>query len=174
MPFSKLPKVIQDFGLGFQSVNTTQNNEQYVHDTFDAEHWTGKFTKLHVTGGHNVVTIARSVGAVKVSSFSPVTGTTQLYYWFEILSTHGYIKSAALIRYAPGFYFITVGHTDGEVCWCEATPEGDASNTRFISTRYSVQSGGAPVTSIFLRCFELSSGSFALADYNFSFALFSR
>jgi hypothetical protein len=184
MAYAKLPLIIQDYGLGFQSVNQAADNEQALRDAYDAEHYVESVAFLGFGfssvekefGAHDSFLIPRAVASVKTSTVTLTTGSTSTVFWFDIISPNGRVISAQATRIATGVYVLPLAFVDDQSVWVEGLPRGTGSQVRIVSTRYFAQMSSSPGPRVVVRLMERnsSSGEFEPADYDFDVALFSR
>lgn len=181
--YSKLQKVIRDFGLGLQTVNTASDNEQAIRDAYAVEHVEAPdtisfgLTGQDDTGHHNTVYVPRAVAVVTVEPMLTLGGgTSGVQVYFEV-SSPTVIK--ALTRIDTGRYFLACKGLALNDCWGEAHPKVSASavHRRILVRRKAtaLTSSTAPGNGFMLYLLERSAvtAKFEAADYSFSFAAFS-
>lgn len=179
MAYAKLPKAIQDYGLGYQTVNQAKDNEAAYRTILDAKHHlNGLGSTLIGTGDghHDDLRIPRAVALVEVSTVQ-VMGQTNAFAGYTILSNDGGIlQPGGLQRLSQGAYFAKVGNVDDEDVWAEITPESTGSETRLANSRFvSAASGALVFTGFLIQLLEggAAGAAFALADYSFTLHVFS-
>lgn len=177
MAYSKQPKTIQDFGLGYQSVNQAADNEQALRDAYATEHFESDvitgfgLSAIPTMGHHDHVLIPRAIGVVKAATI----GGASVITWFDLLSTDGgHVQQ--LIRLTAGVYLIPLAGVDASDTYVEVTPAGSSGVVRAVNSRFASQVQGAPFTGVQVLLYERdsSSGAMELADFEFTLALFSR
>lgn len=183
MAYEKHPKVIQDFALGFQDVNRASDNELAIRDAYDTEHLitanavTFGFGAQYDNGHHDHVTIARAVGSVKIYTIQAFgSATPKVNCYFEVASIFGIVK---LARIDVGLYFLSCSGFSLLDTWAEghAVVTGSAQIRRVTPRRKSQYATGStqPANGVMFYLYERNAGSgeFELADFDFTFAVFS-
>lgn len=185
MSYVKLPKVIQDFGLGYQTVNDLANGEQALFDAWALRHVEGGAggggggglslpPGAKYIGQHDDMLVPRAVALVQVFT---VPGTPNGWTYLPIYTTTGgYLQAGAVGRIASGTFLIAVGNMHAEDTWAEVSAVGDGSTVRHCDARFVPSLGGGPWVGFYVRTYELNTvtGEFQTADFDFSLTIFSR
>ena len=158
MSYSRIRKVIQDYPVGFQTINQARDNIQAIADAYAREHHLfpeqGAPYYRHwgplIPKGSGIVTPSQ-LGSLPVMMLLDLDGVT-------------------VMRLAVGVY--AVFGPCRYTMWCDADPVTTGTEVRRINSKsVPVATGTSYVMSLW--CYELSAGDFVLADYPFTFHLFA-
>lgn len=158
MAYSKLPKVVQDYPLGYQDLNQAIDNNAALRDLYDAKHGAREPSQLGanrwaLAGVHDDVHVARTVARVTVATVATVVTPT--------LEVTG-LAITGVTRVGTGQYALAVSGLAS--WWAAVTAEGTTTQRKTIS--YRVQPTGGQ-HEIYVTTMELGSGLFQEADYGF-------
>ena len=155
MSYSRIRKVIQDYPVGFQTINQARDNIQAIADAYVREHHI--YDEQAPRWRHWAPTIPKASGMVT----SAQLGTLPL-----IVNVQA--DGATVERLATGIYIIR-SSSNGPL-WADADPIATSTEVRRINTRPAWYGGGP--SGVFVLCYELTGGDFVLTDYGFTFTLF--
>lgn len=180
MAYAKMPKVVTDFALGYQSLNVLRGNFDAQHTAWVAQHGETEpqydidrnpiypFPQQRI-GHHNTPLIPRDV--IKVTAPSSVTtgflGTALFGY------TSGYFIASGQ-RVSVGLYFFEVS---GLTLWY-ASAHARVTSTATQSVAFCRSQMGTGATSgssplgVAISTYTISGGVLTLTDYDFNFTLY--
>lgn len=181
MAYSKLPLVVQDYGLGLQTINQHNANLEALRLAYEAEHGylespglidrtapAGTVVGAHTFGRHDTYLIPRSV--VRISSSTPALSVAQV----QVVWGGAFITNASVVANASGArYFLTVAGLSE--FWAAAVAEQDDNTvTRFAQAVTSIPTVPSPsnVPGIFVNALELGGGAFDFAAFSFVLAIY--
>lgn len=181
MAYSKLPLVIQDYGLGLQTINQHNANLEALRLAYEAEHGylespalidrtapAGTVVGAHTFGRHDTPLIPRSV--VRISSSTPALSVPQV----QVVWGGAFITNASAVTNSSGTrYFLTVSGLSE--FWAEAIAEQDDNTvTRVLQCVTSLPAVPSPsnMPGVYVNALELSAGAFDLAAFSFVLALY--
>lgn len=166
MTYSKLPKICQDYPLGFQDVNQAIDNNAAIRDLYDVRH--GVLTSAPgagssrnpwtLAGRHDDVHVQRTVALVTVStSYGIASGSLTV--------SGGAIT--AIARAGTGQWTLAISGL--ATWWAIGQPHDTAASSRKV-TCYRIQpTSGQHLLDV--TTYALDAGSFAATDYDFSLAI---
>lgn len=184
MAYSKQQRVIQDFALGYQSVNQASDNEKALFELYEAEHIAkvGKPSSVPNSkskqGRHNHATIPRAFGVARVVTLSIfVGGQASQSFYFDI-ATPTYFH--AMKRIGIGDYWVELNGIAGDA-WAEAHPVvTSSSQVRITLARrlksYGTANSGIQGHGVRVLCLERNTrfGGFEPTDFDFTLTLFAE
>lgn len=180
MAYSKLPLVIQDYGLGLQTINQQNANIEALRAAYEVEHGhletpglidrtapAGTVLGAHGFGRHDNPRIARSV--VRISSSTPSLGVPTI----QLLWGGAFVTNIASVSNTTGTrFFLTIAGLSE--FYGEALPEQDDNTvTRFVQCVSSFPTVPTPSNppGIFVNAFQLGGGAFDFSQFSFVLAI---
>lgn len=174
MAYTKLPKVVSDYSLGYQSANILRANFEAQHDAFVVEHGETEPQYDPLThdpiypaassliGHHNTPLIPRDVVRVAVAS----AGLTQ-----AILGISGSNFVVGAQRFSAGQYFFEVGSLSQFWAQCVANVSSSSTMT-WVSPRtvYATAYGQKP--GIAVTAYRLVGSAWTPTDCHFTLTLY--
>ena len=167
--YAKQQKGVQDYGAGFRDVNKSQSNQQALYDGWSAEHGDGTAPVTEWLGRHNSAFIARA--SMQLDWIQATPGiTTPMLHWDALGDYVG-----RPVKIATGVVAIPIFNL--EVFTAHTVPVGSISTVRFVHP--ALQPGAVEypggillnTPSILFTCYQLSAGSFEVAEFNFTATL---
>lgn len=188
MAYSTVPRIIQDEGFGYQSVNQVRDNLVAIHAAWIAEHGgdtppgffggtatqtgpTGAPLTFGTLGNHNHISVPRGVINVVSETVTYGSNAGQTVQFVGSQLNSGLIIGTPA-RLALGVYFMRFSFLDPN-SWVEAQAHATTTARRHVMARVFNTLSGAAVSGILVHCRELSGGDWVFADYNFSLFIFS-
>lgn len=167
MAYSKLPKVIQDYSLGKETINQANANNDQLREAYASKH--GPFSGAGASsvwakpGQHNDPLVVRTVLRVQYQSYGFAA------YPFVIASGPGLPSVGAELLGGSGRLTLSVGLNNLKAM---ITAE-QTSNTpvRIPRWNYTTPTTAAPVRGLNIWLWQLTAGEFSLADYDFEVLL---
>jgi len=155
MAYAKLPLVVQDYPVGYQSVNQAQANIEAVRAAIIAEHTNADLIgNVGGGGAHTGQSIPRAV--------------VEVFFQRAIFSSIGIRSSSPRIisasRISAGVF--TFGYAGPDGFYALAVPSDNGTNPNFIACESVPASSGVPA---YITCKTLSlvAGDFVATDYPF-------
>lgn len=187
MAYSKLPKVIQDFGLGFQSVNQAQENAETLHDALASKHEDRENTfEINVVsfggrlisgsrapfGRHEDPLIPRGIAVLKLQTYSHTPSYSVVTLAGDPVSSTGVFSGVK--RLTEGLLFVPLAAAP-PYTYCEAHPHAGAGTVPRLATALFILAGtnGAPQTGVLVSLRALDTGIWSPADYDVMLTVFS-
>ena len=166
MSFVKLPKVIQDYGLGKETINKANDNNAQLRDAYAEKHGTkdpNAGNPWHQVGQHDDDLVARTVLRVRQVTYviDPVP--------FVFAAGPGMPPVGGFLIGGGGHFTINVALDSLRAM--VIAEQDDSTPTRIVRWNYTTPSATAPVRGLEIWLYELSGGAFALADYDFQLQL---
>lgn len=164
MLYTKLPLVIQDYGLGLQTINQANDNNRGLKLLYAEKHGDvlgpAAPNPWKQRGAHNDVLVCRT--AARVQQITIIISATPTI----VASGPGFASAAA--RVSTGIYFFPL---QLENVWAIVNAEQDDSTpVRLTKWRYlSPSNSYSQQRGVVVETYELDTGSgtFALAEYDF-------
>ena len=172
MSYSKIWKACQDYGVGITLMNAAKANLDAFKAAWETEH--GNIQSVSLTqppatvdpynafGVHNAAEVPRAMVRVKPSTLNNVIVPTQF------IDIGGIVRGVS--RVATGTWNI---YLDGRLQLFFGDPrpvQSSGGSVRFCEPYGAVIGGGV---GLLVKTYDLQSGDFALADYEFSCAIYS-
>lgn len=167
MAYSKLPKVIQDYSLGKETINQANTNTDQLREAYASKHGpfagAGASSAWAKPGQHNDPFICRTVLRVTYQSYGFAA------YPFVIASGPGLPSVGAELLGGGGRLTLSVGLNNLKAMII--AEQSDSSAVRIPRWNYTTPSSAAPVRGLDIWLWQLAAGEFSLADYNFHVVL---
>lgn len=173
MAYSKLPRGMQDYAVGFQAVNQARDNLEAARAELTPEHGTielsaGRIFTTHPTptrrfGRHNTPVVPRASVLVTGAGISGGAG----YVTMDGDGSAGIVTGCS--RWASGLYFLSI---DGlATYWAECQPrQTGATAMRMVRSTSYFAAGRGQNNGIFLEALQLNTGSDAFERIDFAFS----
>lgn len=166
MAYSKLPKLCQDYPLGFQDINQAIDNNAALRDLYDVRHGilepgpgsAGGRPPWTLAGRHDDAHVQRTVAHVTVS--------TQGAFVSGSLTVSG-SAITAISRGGTGQWVLSVSNLSA--WWAAGQPHDTAASQRKVTCYRVLPTSGQHL--LYVTTYALDSGAFAATDYDFSVAL---
>jgi hypothetical protein len=180
MAYAKMPKVVTDFALGYQSLNVLRGNFDAQHTAWVAQHGSTEpqydidrnpiypFPQQRI-GHHNTPLIPRDVISVTApSSYAAGLLGSALFGY----TSGNFIVSGQ--RISTGIYFFGVS---GLTLWyatalCKVTSTSTQALALCRSQMGTGATSGSSPLGVSIATYTISGGVLTLADYNFAFTLY--
>jgi hypothetical protein len=163
MAYAKMPLVVQDYPVGYQSVNQAQDNLEAIRAAIVAEHTNADLIgNVGGGGAHTGQVIPRAV----VELFFQRAGFGGVMLPAIRSSSP---RITAVQRLATGVFSFSYSGSDG--FYALAEPSDNGTNPNFIACESVPASTGVPAY-ITCKCFSLSAGDFVATDYPFFLAVY--
>jgi len=167
MAYSKLPKVIQDTGLGYQSINQANDNNAQLREAYAEGH--GPFAGGGVSsiwskpGQHDNLLICRTVIRIYQATYVITPEPMVLAAGPGMPAVGGWILGGG------GRYSISVALDNLKAIITAEQP--DSSAVRIPRWNYTVPATGVQTRGLDIWLWEESAGEFSLAAYDFEVLL---
>jgi|GEM_PF-6440384 len=188
MAYSKLPKVIQDFGLGYQTVNQARDNLQFLYDGFAVEHGEldvgsgSQFEKIKALAGrfedydgrHDVIEIPRSVFFIKHVAVAAADPTQTVYE--PVITMHEPGVIIGFRKISTGLFLVSFNGL-GEHAWADATAHTNSlTTTDFVhaDARVLRSLNGQAINGVMVRVMEQSGDYWGNSQADVSVRLFGN
>ena len=159
MSYAKLPKVVVDYPVGFQTINQARDNIQSIADAYQLQHHF--FPEQGAPyNRHWSPLIPKGSGIVTPSQL----GSLPVMMLLDL-------DSVTVMRLGTGVYAVLGPYS--YPMWCDADPVTSGTEVRRINTKSVVVGTGGTTNVMSVWCYELSAGDFVLTDYPFTFHLFA-
>lgn len=175
MAYSKLPKAIQDYGLGYQTINQAIDNIEAIRDVYGVEHnitdaltFAGAASSIPEWGQHNHSAIAKSVAIVNVYSYSVVSGVTQ--YAFNVSLSGRVIRNVT--RFQAGIYVVLTDQLTNASA--NATPVATTSAVRMCKVHPLPVTTGQFGWIVALKEQASAGAAFSVSDFSFHFRVWGQ
>jgi hypothetical protein len=169
MSYAKLPKVIQDYGIGIETINQAIENVESLRTIYDAEHNTSDLVGFYGQptrpeyGQHDHSTIPKSAAVVTVTPYSVIPGETLYATRFDI--TGRVIRG--LVRFRFGLYVVVTDPL--QKASATATPVATSTNIRMIKVHPMSALSGQSGWIVSLQEQLVAGDPFSPSEFSFHF-----